>query len=304
MVRGDGERPTERRTLGVVVSMDCERVTDESLITGTPSWDMGRRAVLGLAELLDREGFRGTFLPTPDTAARQATLFAEVAGCGSEVGLQFHCRSFWDLRYSRVLGHYDREQQRAILSQAKDVWEQALSRPLLTFRSGFLSASDDTFPILASLGVKQTSCSKAGRYRPEVGACWLGALPYAHRASATCRLESGALDLVEVPVSSHPAERFSTRASFDPRDPRPDSDFAPDAYREIVDAAVHEMALIAPPVATFVILTHNTLDYGSPAEPRRAHLVAMLRRLRGKESQGWQVTPATLTDVRCALVGG
>ena len=91
----------------------------------------------------------------------------------------------------------------------------------------------------------------------------LAPLPYAHRASATCRLENGDLDLVEVPVSSHPAARFSTKASFDPRDPRPDSDFAPAVYREIVDAAAHEMALIAPPVATLVILIklHLYLQY-------------------------------------------
>ncbi len=291
-----------KRKLYVVVSMDCERATDESLITGTVSWDMGQRAVLGLAEMLEAEGFQGTFLPTPDTAAKQASLFGQVADRGFEVGLQFHCRSFADLRYTQVLGSYDGDQQRVILSQAKDAWEQALMRPMVTYRSGFLSASDATFPILAELGVKHTSCSKAGRYRPDIGASWLGALPYAHRASATCRLESGDLDLVEVPISSHPAERFSLRDRFDPRDPRPDSNFAPDAYLEIADAALHEMALIDPPVATFVILTHNTLDYGSTDEPRRAHMLAMLRHLQAKEDEGWQVVPSGLADVRRALL--
>ncbi len=291
-----------RRDLYVVVSMDCERVTEESLIAGTASWDMGRRAVLGLAEMLESEGLQGTFLPTPDTAAKQASLFGEVDRHGFEVGLQFHCRSFADLRYTQVLGHYDGDRQREILTEARDAWEQALGRPMVTYRSGFLSASDATFPILADMGVKQTSCSKAGRCRPDIGACWLGAPSYAHRASAANRLESGNLDLVEVPVSSHPAERFSMLHQFDPRDPRPDSNFARGAYPEIVDAALHEMALIDPPVATFVILTHNTLDYGSTDEPRRAHMLNMLRHLKAKQDEGWRVVPAGLADVRRALL--
>lgn len=293
----------DRHTLYVVVSMDCERVTSESLIGGTESWDMSRRAVLGLAEMLEQEGFQGTFLPTPDAAARQASLFREVAERGFEVGLQFHCRSFGDLRYDQVLGHYDRDRQREILSLAKDAWEQALGRPMLTYRSGFLSASDDTFPVLAELGVKQTSCSKAGRYRPDIGARWLGALPYAHRASATCRLESGDLDLVEVPVSSHPGERFSLEPRFDPKDPRPDSAYAPEVYAGIVDACLHEMALLSPKVATFVVLTHNTLDYGSEVEPRRALMLGMLRHLKAKQEEGWTLVPAGLADVRRALLG-
>lgn len=291
-----------RRDVHVVVSMDCERVTEDSLITGTPSWDMGRRAVSGLADLLEKEGFRGTFLPTPDTAAKQASLFGEVAGRGFEVGMQLHCRSFGDLRYDQVLGHYGRDQQQVILTQAKDAWEQALGRSLATYRSGYLSASDHTFPILAELGVRQTSCSKPGRYLPNLAARWLGALPYAHRANTACRLESGNLDLVEVPITSHPGERFFARDCFDPKDPRPDSNYPPEVYLEIVDAALLEMALIDPPVATFVILTHNTLDYGSRDEPRRAHMLAMLRYLRTKESQGWRVVPSSLTKVRQALL--
>jgi hypothetical protein len=293
----------DERKLYVVVTMDCERIRTESYRNdGTASWEMSEKAVLGLAELLEGEGLKGVFLPTPATAAVQPGVFHQVREAGHEVGMQFHCDSFRDGRYRSVLGSYGREEQRQILTEAKDDWEQAMGLPLLTYRSGYLSASDDTFPILAELGIKQTSCSKAGRYRPEIAARWLGALPYAHRASATCRLESGDLDLVEVPVTSHPAERFSLTCSFDPKDPRPDSNYAPEVYSGIVDAALHEMALLQPKVATFVILTHNTLDYGSTEEPRRALMLSMLRYLKAKADEGWEVIPAGLADVRQALL--
>lgn len=293
----------EPRDLYVVVTMDCERIRSESYRNdGTSSWEMSEKAVLGLAELLQGEGMKGVFLPTPATAANQPAVYHQVRAAGHEVGMQFHCDSFRDGRYREVLGSYGYAQQQQILTEAKDDWEQALGLPLVTYRSGYLSASDSTFPIVADLGIKQTSCSKAGRYRPNIAACWLGALPYAHQASASCRLESGDLDVVEVPVTSHPGERFTLTDSFDPRDPRPDSNYPPEVYAEIVDAALHEMALLSPKVATFVILTHNTLDYGSTEEPRRAHMLAMLRQLRAKSDDGWRIVPASLADVREALL--
>ncbi len=289
--------------LYVVVTMDCERICSESYRNdGTSSWEMSEKAVLGLAELLEQERMKGVFLPTPATAAKQPAVFHQVRAAGNELGMQFHCDSFRDGRYRNVLGSYGYTEQRQILTEAKDDWEQALGMPLVTYRSGYLSASDSTFPIVAELGVKQTSCSKAGRYRPSIASRWVGALPYAHWASATCRLESGDLDVVEVPVTSHPGERFMLMDSFDPKDPRPDKNYAPDVYAAIVDAALHEMALLAPKIATFVILTHNTLDYGSTDEPRRAHMVAMLRQLRAKSEEGWRIVPASLADVRQALM--
>lgn len=80
------------------------------------------------------------------------------------------------------------------------------------------------------------------------------------------------------------------------------SNYAPEVYSGIVDAALHEMALLQPKVATFVILTHNTLDYGSTEEPRRALMLSMLRYLKAKADEGWEVIPAGLADVRQALL--
>ncbi|MHB0877251.1 MAG: polysaccharide deacetylase family protein [Anaerolineae bacterium] len=287
--------------LYVTVSVDCERIRSESYRNdGTASWETGKRAVLGLAELLEAEGMKGTFLPTPATAARQAGLFHQVRAAGHEVGMQFHTDSFRDGSYTQVLGEYGAEEQRQILSEAKADWEEALGLPLLSYRSGYLSASDATFPILADLGVKACSCSKPGRYRPEIAAWWYGALPYPHRTHAAGRLLAGDLDLVEVPVTSHPGERFSSKPSFDPRELRPDSQHDPAVYREIVDLALWEMEMLAPPLHSIVILTHNTIDYTVRDDPRRDLLLQTLRHIRGKADQGWEIVPATLSDVRSA----
>ena len=291
------------RELFVLVTMDCERVRSESYYgDGTESWQMSQRAIEGMAGILRDEGMKGTFLPTPATAAKQAALFRQLQSEGFELGLQLHCDSFREGQYRQPLGTYGYREQKEILSLAKADWEDALGSALLTYRSGYLSANDLTFPILAELGIKQTSCSKAGRYVPSRGGLWLGAVPYAHRASATNRLEPGDLDLVEVPVSSHPGERFSLKASFDPTDPRPDHNHPFPVYAQLVDAALWEVELIDPEVKTFVILTHNTIDYADRDDSRAQKLVRMLRYLKGKEEEGWTIVPATLADVREALL--
>lgn len=290
------------RPVYVAVTVDCERVRSESNRNdGTASWEMGEKAVIGLSELLEAEGMKGTFLPTPATAAKQAGLFHQVRARGHEVGMQFHCDSFRDLRYTRVLGDYSPEEQRQILTDAKADWEDALGLPLLTYRSGYLSASDATFPIVAELGVRTCSCSKPGRYRPEIAARWYGAVPYAHRACRDCRLMPGDLDLVEVPLTSHPMERFATKPSFDPRELRPDSRHDAAVYREIVDLALWEMELLTPPVCSIVILTHNTIDYTCRDELPRHLLLQTLHHIKDKADQGWQVVPATLSEIRLAF---
>lgn len=288
--------------LYVVVSMDCERIRAESYRNdGTISWEMSKLAITGLAELLHQEGMKGTFLPTPATAAKQAHLFHELSRQVFEIGMQFHCDSFRNGEYKQVLGSYDYDSQKEILTLAKADWEEALGMPMLTYRSGYFSANDFTFPILAELGVKQTSCSKPGRYSPGF-TLWYSALPYAHQPSRSSRLQAGDLDIVEVPLSSHPGERFAMQPRFDPRDARPDSDFKPEVYHDIIDAVLWEMEMIDPKVKTFVILTHNTLDYTSDQEPRRSLMVDMLHYLKAKEQEGWQIVPATLADVRAAFL--
>ena len=298
MASGEGGK-----LLYLVVSMDCERVRSESYYgDGTDSWQTSERAIVGLADILQAEGLKGTFLPTPATAAKHAQLFQELHRAGFEVGMQFHCDSFRDGEYRQPLGAYSRREQEEILRLAKEDWEQALGMELVAYRSGYLSASDDTFSILAELGIKQTSCSKPGRHVPSRSACWLGATPYAHRASARCRLEPGELDLVEVPVSSHPAERFSLRESFDPMDARPDHAHPFPAYAGLVDAVLWELELLQPPVKSFVVLTHNTIDYTDRQERRTRTLLRLLRYIKAREEDGWQIVPATLALVREALL--
>lgn len=289
--------------LHVLVTMDCERIRSESYRNdGTASWEMSEQAVTGMAQLTRDLGFTGTFLPTPATAAKQPALYRRMADEGFEVGMQFHCDSFRNGEYTQILGTYGLDEQRQILTLAKADWEDALSMPLVTYRSGYLSANDHTFPIVAGLGIKQCSCSKAGRNSPAVAALWYGAPAYAHRASAASRLAVGDLDLVEVPVTSHPMERFSLRSSFDPTDPRPDSNHPFAVYRGLIDAALWEMEMLEVPVKTFTVLTHNTIPYTDADDSRTRILAGMLSYLKSREEEGWEVVPATLAGVRQALL--
>ncbi len=213
------------------------------------------------------------------------------------MGLQFHCDSFRNGEYRKYLGEYGRDEQHEILTLAKSDWEAALELPLRTFRCGFLSANDHTFPVLADLGVKQSSSSKAGRYQPKVAALWAGACPFAHHASAQNRLICGGLDLYEIPVTRHP-HKGSDPQGNEPHDLRPDRGAPIPLYREILDEAIDEMCKMDPPVMTLVGITHNTIDYLDTENPKRKILEAQIDHAREVAARrGLVLVPATLEDI-------
>jgi peptidoglycan/xylan/chitin deacetylase (PgdA/CDA1 family) len=289
------------RALFFTYTMDCERIAQESYLkNGAPSWEISERAILGMAEVLQAKGMKGGFYPTPATAERQADVFHDLAAQGFEIGLQLHCDSFRNGEYTQYLGQYDRDEQQEILTLAKADWEAALGMRLKSFRSGFLSANDHTFPILAELGVKQSSSSKPGRYGVQTASLWWGACPFAHHASARSRLICGDLDLYEIPVTRHP-RKWSTPSANEPYDLRPDSGHPIALYYDILDEAIDEMIKMDPPIKTIVGITHNTVDYLDQENPKRVILEAQIDYVRHAAAErGLTLVPATLAEIHQA----
>jgi hypothetical protein len=62
------------------------------------------------------------------------------------------------------------------------------------------------------------------------------------------------------------------------------------------------MDLLQPKVKSFVVITHNVLDYTSSVEPSRRIMLDLLSYIKDKESEGWQVVPSTLAGVRAAYL--
>ena len=292
------ERP---RRIFFAFTMDCERIAAESsLKNGTPSWEISEKAVRGMADVFRSRGMvrAGSFYPTPATAAKHRELFLKLASEGFDVGCQFHCDTFRDGEYTKYLGEYGYDEQREILTLAKQDWEEALGRPMETFRCGFFSANDFTFPILDELGVRQSSNSIPGRHVPQVAACWAGAYPYAHHASRRSRLVCGDLDLYEVPVTTHPYEWMDAERTA-AYDLRPDRGAPIDVYRGIIDGRLEHMLRSDPPVKAIVGITHNTIDFLDRDNPKRRLLEAEVEYAKeAVERLGYEFVPACLGDIR------
>lgn len=291
------ERP---RRVFFAWTMDCERIAAESsLKNGTPSWEISEKAVRGMAGVLRSKDMvrAGAFYPTPATAARHRELFLELVSEGFDLGCQFHCDSFRNGEYTKYLGQYDYEEQKEILTLAKQDWEEALGLPMETFRCGFFSANDYTFPILDELGVRQSSNSIPGRHSPTVAACWAGAFQYPHHASRTCRLVCGDLDLYEVPVTTHPYQWMDPEHSA-AYDLRPDRGMPLDVYRGIIEARMEHMLRSNPPIKAIVGITHNTIDYLDAGNPKRRLLADEIDCIReATERHGYEFVPASLGDI-------
>lgn len=291
------ERP---RRIFFAYTMDCERIAAESsLKNGTPSWEISEKAIRGMADVFRaRDMVRaGSFYPTPATAARHRELFLELCAEGFDVGCQFHCDTFRSGEFTKYLGEYDYESQKEILALAKQDWEETLGLPMETFRCGFFSANDYTFPILDELGVRQSTNSIPGRHSPRVAACWAGAFPYPHHASRKSRLVCGDLDLYEVPVTTHPYEWMDAdrTAAYDLR---PDRALPIEVYKDIIDARVEHMMRSDPPVKAIVGITHNTIDYLDTHAPRRRLFEAEVDYVKETvERHGYELVPGSLGDI-------
>ncbi len=282
-------------------TMDCERIAEESTLkNGTPSWEISEKAILGMAEVLrEKDVVRGgAFYPTPATAARHRDLFRDLKADGFDLGCQFHCDSFRSGEYSRFLGEYPYARQKEILTFAKQDWEEALEAPMTTFRCGFLSANDFTFPILAELGVRQSSSSMPRRHLPELAARWVGVHPYPHHASAKSRLVCGDLPLFEVPIAVHPFKWANPEHTVAP-DLRPDRGLEPAFYEDIIRSWLENMLRADPPIKTIVAITHNTIDYLDRQNPKRKIMELEIDCIRQAVTEsGHQFVPATLQDIR------
>jgi len=288
------------KTIFFAYTMDCERIAAESTLNnGTPSWEMSERAIRGMAAVLrERDAVKaGAFYPTPATAAKHRELFLELRREGFDIGCQFHCDTFRDGEYTEFLGSYGYEVQREILSLAKDDWEQALGLPLTTWRCGFVSANDHTFPILDELGIRHSSSSMPGRYYPQVAANWVGAHRFPHHASPLNRLIAGSLDLYEVPVTSHPYE-WGDAEHTSAQDLRPDRGHPLAFYQATIDAYLEFMLRADPPVKAIVPITHNTIDYLDRDQAKRKIMEFQVDYTKtAVEALGYEFVPAALADI-------
>jgi len=283
----------------VVFTMDCERIASESPEGGgPPSWKVSRRAIVGWAKALERHGFKGTYFITPAAANVHSSIFAKLEDRGFELGLHLHPGSFRDLTFKWYLGSYAYEEQKEVIELAIEDWERALGWRPETFRAGYTSANDYTFRVLNELKFKQTSTIIPWRNRPSVYAVWIGAYPYPHHVDLSNRLKIGHSDPFEVPITANWRREVGKGI---PLDLRVEANCTLDVHLETVAMNLDRMIKLNTDIKAIVCITHNTLDYENPANPKRKVLEALVdgivKIIKDKE---FEPIPATIKEVHKA----
>ena len=155
-----------------LLTMDCERVQDkDSYPVGPLSWQESEENIVAFGGISLRFGYKATFFAVPEAAERHAGIFRELIRSGHEIGLHLHPDTF---RYgvNENLGNLPYEAQFRIIKDARDVFKDAMGFLPTSFRSGYFSASCDTFRALSELGFKRGSCVIPGRHLSGSGGNW------------------------------------------------------------------------------------------------------------------------------------
>jgi len=271
----------------------CWTVDCESTQPGIEDPALGRNAISGVAEVLEAEGWRGTFFVIRTELEALADLLGETGEAGHELGIHTHPDACG--YRSAYLGTYDEATQREIVEGTIDTFDEVLGVRPESCRPGFASANDATFPALAECGVRQTSASMPGRKMTKLAANWAGAPLFVHYANPYNRFLEGGLDLVEIPVSVD----WETMiwGGLHPQDLRVEYTDAKN-HGFVIEKVMRRQVAEDLPVKALVILTHNLFRYSDKGNFRRETMKGMIETIQacGRELDEEPVG-STIADV-------
>jgi len=278
--------------LHVIFTMDCERIRAFSPPGGPGTWELSERAIRGFADVLSSHGLVGTLFIVPETAHQHRGLFLELEKKGFELGMHLHPQSFADLQHKEYLGAYGFDKQVDLLSQAAELWADALGRRPKSFRPGNFSANDATFRALYEVGFRQGSVSAPERVMPEYKAVWAGTAPYPHHVYPYFRLIPGELDFYEVPVTEDWDQRlWSGKSAMELRVEMA----GVEVHKQTIDKRIADMVEKRIPVKAIVAITHNYFEYDNPDAPKQQTLEGMAAYIwEAAERYGLELCPITL----------
>jgi len=269
------------------LSTDCE-ATQPAI----DNPDLGERSTRGLAEVLEKEGWRGTFFVIPTDIEAHPAMYRELDEGGHEVGLHIHPAA---QGYEEFLGVYDAQSQHKILKEAADRFAQVMGYFPETICPGYYSANDDTFGVLTNLGFKHGVCSCPGRILPECASVWAGAPWFMHYAHPHNRLLTGNLDFVNIPRTAD-----GDSMMWGGKHPQ-------DLRVELVDAKNHFYTIKKSvkkqleeniPVKLAHAVTHNYFEYSDPKDFRRLTLKGIVSHFKQiAESDELEITGAPLGKI-------
>lgn len=204
----------DKTPLHILFTINCDPPTNRTLTEGPRTWELSGRAIEGFCNQVLAAGYLPTVFAAASCAAEQSPLLEEVQRRGGELALYLHPPHIGEGQFKRFLGQYNADDQRAIIDYAAEAFADALGTRPRSIRTGFFSASNDTFRILYELGFRQSSLSEPGRMVPIHAAQWDGAVEHAHYVDQANRLQAGTLPFLELPVTTDPTEMVSRGMPF------------------------------------------------------------------------------------------
>jgi peptidoglycan/xylan/chitin deacetylase (PgdA/CDA1 family) len=258
---------------------------------------LGERAIRGLAEILDREGLKATFVVIPPDLKAHAALYRELEAQGHEVGLHTHPA---EQGYEEFLGVYGFEDQKRIIGEGVAVCADVLGHPPLVFCPGYCSANDYTFPVLEALGFKHGTVSLPTRNLPQCACVWGNSPQDAHYAHRYNRCLAGDMDFVDVPPTVDAESRMWGGAH--PQDLRIELVDAKNHWYTIYKSVKRQTAAGEALAVKYIkATTHNIFDYSDPRDFRRETLLGVIAAARQICAQeGATLVPATTADIAAA----
>ena len=251
------------------LSIDCEATQPAVDDPG-----LGERASRGIAEVLTREGWGGTFFVIPTDIEAHHAMYRELRDQGHEVGLHLHPAV---QGYAEFCGIYDAATQQKIISEAADRFAQCMGERPQTFCMGYASANDYTYAVLEAEGFTHGTCSIPGRILPECAAVWAGAPLFMHYAHAYNRVLPGDMDFVEIPNTIDWESRMW--GGKHPQDLRIELVDAKNHFYTI-EKAVRRQFSEASPVKLIHASTHNIFEYSDFSNFRRQTLEGVIGHYR------------------------
>jgi hypothetical protein len=272
--------------------MDCEPVTRRDLKSGPKTWELSARAIEGFCDRLASAGYPVTLFVSARCAEEHGPMMEELAGRGVELGLYVHPPTLDAQSYTRHLGEYRAEEQRAIVEQALERFYDALGLRSRSFRSGAFSASDVTFPMLYQLGFRQGSLSIPGRDLPRDAVRWTDAEQDTHYVDPSDRLRAGPLPFLELPVTSDP-NRFYRQGH--PPDLCIENSTVDDWHRPLIEQHLDRLAAKNAPFRTLCLYTQSGLAYYQD-DDRHSATVERLIDYFDELAERYEIVPVTLAS--------
>jgi hypothetical protein len=276
--------------------MDCQPAATRAAPEGPKTWEQSARAIDGFCTRLLNAGYPATLFLTPQCVEQHTPLMEELLERGIELGLYVQPQSLSGGGYTRYLGQYGGEAQRAIIDLARQQFQDAIGVRPQSVRTGLFSASDETFGVLYDLGFRQGSVSSPGRQIGQHAAAWTSAPRDPHYVDAQSRVHPGHLPFLEIPLTTD-----STRVRGGlPPEMAVEKGTLEAWHRPLIEGQLQRMEAEDVDVKALCIVTRNVFGYHSAAERHSTTLEALLAYFAALEDR-YEVVPTTMAGAHASF---